>query len=48
MAQLLTLEAIDPDRDISIYINFPGGSMTFMMAIYDSVRASASCSASSR
>ena len=31
MAQLLTLEAIDPDRDITIYINSPGGSMTSMM-----------------
>ena len=35
MAQLLTLEAIDPDRDITMYINSPGGSMTSMMAIYD-------------
>jgi len=37
MAQLLTLEAIDPDRDITIYINSPGGSMTSMMAIYDTM-----------
>jgi ATP-dependent Clp protease protease subunit len=35
MAQLLTLEAIDPDRDISIYINSPGGSVYAGMAIYD-------------
>ena len=28
MAQLLTLEAIDPDRDITMYINSPGGSVT--------------------
>ena len=28
MAQLLTLESMDPDRDISIYINSPGGSFT--------------------
>ncbi len=38
MAQLLTLEAIDPDRDITIYINSPGGSMTSMMAIYDTMQ----------
>jgi ATP-dependent Clp protease protease subunit len=38
MAQLLTLEAIDPDRDILIYINSPGGSMTSMMAIYDTMQ----------
>src|SRR5262249_51809924 len=31
MAQLLTLEAIDPDREITMYINSPGGSMTSMM-----------------
>ncbi len=34
MAQLITLESIDPDRDISIYINSPGGSFTAMTAIY--------------
>jgi ATP-dependent Clp protease protease subunit len=39
MAQLLTLEAIDPDREITIYINSPGGSVTSMMAIpTDAVR----------
>ena len=38
MAQLLTLEAIDPERDITIYINSPGGSMTSMMAIYDTMQ----------
>ncbi len=38
MAQLLTLESIDPDRDITMYINSPGGSMTSMMAIYDTMQ----------
>jgi ATP-dependent Clp protease, protease subunit len=38
MAQLLTLEAMDPDRDIIIYINSPGGSFTAMTAIYDTMR----------
>jgi ATP-dependent Clp protease protease subunit len=38
MAQLLTLESIDPDRDISIYINSPGGSLTSMTAIYDTMQ----------
>jgi ATP-dependent Clp protease protease subunit len=38
MAQLITLESIDPDRDILIYINSPGGSMTSMMAIYDTMQ----------
>ena len=38
MAQLLTLEAIDPDRDITMYINSPGGSVTSMMAIYDTMQ----------
>ncbi|MEV7011262.1 ATP-dependent Clp protease proteolytic subunit [Streptosporangium sp. NPDC051022] len=38
MAQLLTLESLDPDRDISIYINSPGGSFTAMMAIYDTMQ----------
>jgi ATP-dependent Clp protease protease subunit len=37
MAQLLTLEAMDPDRDISIYINSPGGSFTALTAIYDTM-----------
>src|ERR1700753_2069973 len=34
MAQLLTLESTDPDRDITMYINSPGGSYTAMNAIY--------------
>src|SRR5258708_9100916 len=38
MAQLITLESIDPNRDILIYINSPGGSMTSMMAIYDTMQ----------
>ncbi len=38
MAQLITLESIDPDRDVLIYINSPGGSMTSMMAIYDTMQ----------
>ena len=38
MAQLLTLESIDPDRDITMYINSPGGSFTSMMAIYDTMQ----------
>jgi ATP-dependent Clp protease, protease subunit len=38
MAQLLTLEGIDPDRDITMYINSPGGSYTAMTAIYDTMQ----------
>ncbi|MDT8914536.1 ATP-dependent Clp protease proteolytic subunit [Amycolatopsis sp. PS_44_ISF1] len=38
MAQLLHLEHEDPDRDISIYINSPGGSFTSLMAIYDTMQ----------
>ncbi|MGI5215432.1 ATP-dependent Clp protease proteolytic subunit [Plantactinospora sp. CA-290183] len=38
MAQLLTLEGTDPDRDITIYINSPGGSFTAMTAIYDTMQ----------
>ena len=38
MAQLLHLESEDPDRDISIYINSPGGSVTAGMAIYDTMQ----------
>jgi ATP-dependent Clp protease protease subunit len=38
MAQLFTLESIDPDRDISVYINSPGGSHTAMTAIYDTMQ----------
>ena len=37
-AQLLLLEAEDPDRDISIYINSPGGSVTDGLAIYDTMQ----------
>jgi ATP-dependent Clp protease protease subunit len=38
MAQLLCLESMDPDRDIQIYINSPGGSFTALTAIYDTMR----------
>jgi ATP-dependent Clp protease protease subunit len=38
MAQLLYLESEDPDRDISIYINSPGGSFTSLTAIYDTMQ----------
>lgn len=38
MAQLLTLESMDPDRDIFIYINSPGGSFTSLTAIYDTMQ----------
>lgn len=37
-AQLLFLEAEDPDRDISLYINSPGGSITAGLAIYDTIQ----------
>ena len=37
VAQLLFLEAQDPDKDISLYINSPGGSVTAGMAIYDTM-----------
>ena len=37
VAQLLFLEAQDPDKDISLYINSPGGSITAGMAIYDTM-----------
>ena len=37
MAQLLVLESQDPDRDITIYINSPGGSFTALTAIYDTM-----------
>lgn len=37
MAQLLVLESQDPDRDITLYINSPGGSFTAMTAIYDTM-----------
>lgn len=38
MAQLLVLESMDPDRDIVMYINSPGGSFTAMTAIYDTMQ----------
>ena len=38
MAQLLVLESQDPNRDVMIYINSPGGSMTAMTAIYDTMQ----------
>jgi ATP-dependent Clp protease, protease subunit len=38
MAQLLFLESNDPDRDITMYINSPGGSFTALTAIYDTMR----------
>jgi ATP-dependent Clp protease protease subunit len=37
MAQLLVLESQDPDRDITMYINSPGGSFTALTAIYDTM-----------
>lgn len=37
IAQLIALEGQDPDRGISVYINSPGGSLTSMMAIYDTM-----------
>ncbi|GAB3762775.1 ATP-dependent Clp protease protease subunit [Microlunatus parietis] len=38
MAQLLCLQSMDPERDIEIYINSPGGSFTALTAIYDTMR----------
>lgn len=38
VAQLLFLESENPDKDISLYINSPGGSVTAGMAIYDTIR----------
>jgi ATP-dependent Clp protease protease subunit len=38
VAQLLFLEAEDPERDINIYINSPGGSITAGMAVYDTIQ----------
>lgn len=37
VAQLLYLESVDPDKDISLYIDSPGGSVTAGMAIYDTM-----------
>ena len=38
VAQLLFLEAEDPEKDINIYINSPGGSVTAGLAIYDTMQ----------
>jgi ATP-dependent Clp protease protease subunit len=38
LAQILTLESMDPDRDIIMYINSPGGSFTALTAIYDTMQ----------
>jgi ATP-dependent Clp protease protease subunit len=38
VAQLLHLAAAEPNRDIHLYVNSPGGSFTAMMAIYDTIR----------
>jgi ATP-dependent Clp protease protease subunit len=38
MAQLLHLEAEDPDKDINLYINSPGGDITSLFAIYDTMQ----------
>src|SRR3954454_25188609 len=38
MAQLMVLESADPDREIIIYINSPGGSFTALTAIYDTMQ----------
>ena len=38
MAQLLHLESEDPEKDINLYINSPGGGMTTLFAIYDTMQ----------
>lgn len=38
IAQLIALESMDPERDVTIYINSPGGSFTAFMAIYDTMQ----------
>src|SRR5919197_2187920 len=38
VAQLLHLESVDPDKDISLYINSPGGSVTAGLGIYDTMQ----------
>src|SRR6266542_1124403 len=38
MAQLIHLESEDPDRDINLYINSPGGSVTALLGIYDTMQ----------
>jgi ATP-dependent Clp protease protease subunit len=43
IAQLLFLEAEDPEKDISLYINSPGGSITAGMAIYDTRKSGLRC-----
>ena len=43
VAQLLFLEAEDPSKDIQLYINSPGGSVTAGMAIYDTMQYIINC-----
>src|SRR5438034_2803070 len=38
MAQLLHLESDDPDKDINLYINSPGGDITSLFAVYDTMQ----------
>src|SRR2546426_9507097 len=38
MAQLLHLESEDPDKDINLYINSPGGDVSALLAIYDTLQ----------
>ena len=38
MAQLLHLESEEPERDINLYINSPGGSVTSLLAVYDTMQ----------
>ena len=38
IAQLLHLESLSPDRDVSLYINSPGGDMTALFAVYDTMQ----------
>ena len=38
VAQLIHLESEDPDKDVAMYINSPGGEMSSMMAIYDTMQ----------
>src|SRR6266576_3068947 len=38
VAQMLHLESVDPDKDISLYINSPGGSIYAGLAIYDTIQ----------
>jgi len=39
VAQLLVLEAEDPERDVALYVNSPGGSATALFAVYDAMQA---------